>query len=317
MSPGSKNSPIAEEPHHLASKAPTLWLRARIIQSIRQFFIGKGYLEIETPHLIPAPAPERHIDALEAGRQFLHTSPELCMKRLLAAGYKKIFQICRCFRQDERGERHIPEFTLLEWYRAGTDYQDLMDECEEMMIFVSGEIGMGKKVLYQGCEIDLKRPWERLSVTEAFERHTSVSMDKALRSDLFDELMVDKIEPRLGMSRPTFLYDYPASLAALARLKGNSPGLAERFELYIAGLEMANAFTELTDPLEQERRFREEQEKRRQMKKTVYPTPQKFLSTLCHMPDSAGIALGVDRLVMLFADKPSIDHVVSFTPEEL
>jgi len=134
MSPGSKNNTIGNEPNRLASKAPTLWLRAHIIQSIRQFFIGKGYLEIETPHLIPAPAPECHIDALEAGHQFLHTSPELCMKRLLAAGYKKIFQICRCFRQDERGERHIPEFTTSialavgEKVQVGVIYDPLRDE---------------------------------------------------------------------------------------------------------------------------------------------------------------------------------------------
>jgi lysyl-tRNA synthetase class 2 len=317
MSPGSKNSSSAEEQLRLGARSSNLWLRARIIQSIRRFFIEQGYLEIETPHLIPAPAPEVNIDAMSAGTGFLHTSPELCMKRLLAAGYSKIFQICRSFRDRERGDLHLPEFTLLEWYRTGIDYVELMEECEEMILFVTRDLGMEEKIEYGGREIDLKRPWNRISVKEAFEHYAPISMENALESERFNEIMVHEIEPRLALSKPAFLYDYPSAYAALARLRENEPGLAERFELYMGGLEMANAFSELTDTLEQEIRFKKERHERQQLGKTVYPMPEKFLHALQHMPPSAGIALGVDRLIMLFANQGTIDNVVSFTPEEL
>jgi lysyl-tRNA synthetase class 2 len=287
------------------------------MQGIRLFFIDKGYLEVETPYLIPAPAPELHIDAVSVGKAFLHTSPELCMKRLLSAGYPKLFQICRCFRQGERGENHLPEFTILEWYRAGIDYRELMDEVEEMIRVVSRRLGFGESIEFQGHAVGLKSPWHRISVREAFQRYASISLESSMESGRFDEAMVQEIEPNLGVTKPTFLHDYPASLAALARLKQDAPSYAERFELYMAGLEVANAFSELTDVREQRERFEREREKRRQQGKTVYPLPEKFLRSLYHMPQSAGIALGVDRLVMLFADQPSIDQVVSFTPEEL
>jgi len=317
MLPGSKNNSPIEEQGRLSAKRSSLWLRARIIQSIRRFFIEQGYLEIETPHLIPAPAPEVHIDAMKAEDRFLHTSPELCMKRLLSAGYPKIFQICRCFRHGERGELHLPEFSLLEWYHAGIDYMELMDECEKLILFTAHDQGFGNTIEYLKKEIDLRTPWDRISVKEAFRRFASIDMEKVLGSGRFDEIMVKEIEPRLGIPKPTFLYDYPATLAALSRLKENEPGLAERFELYMGGLEMANAFSELTDVLEQKARFVRDLKQRKQLGKTVYPVPEKFLKSLPHMPPSAGIALGVDRLVMLFANKSRIDDVVSFTPEEL
>ena len=228
-----------------------------------------------------------------------------------------MFQICRCFRQGERGENHLPEFTILEWYRARIEYRELMDEVEEMISFVSRRLGLGAGIEFQGHAVDLKSPWQRISVREAFQRYVSMSMESSMQSGRFDEAMVQEIEPNLGTPKPTFLHDYPASLAALARLKQDDPGYAERFELYIAGLEVANAFSELTDVGEQRERFEREGERRRQQGKTVYPLPEKFLKSLRHMPQSAGIALGVDRLVMLFADQPSIDQVVSFTPEEL
>ena len=317
MSPGSKNSSAIKEQRRLGARKPNLWLRARVIQAIRRFFIKHGYLEIETPILIPAPAPEAHIDAISAGDRFLHTSPELCMKRLLSEGYDRIFQICRCFRQGERGELHLPEFTLLEWYRTGIDYNDLMDECEEMILFLSHEIGFGENIEYQGQRIDLQRPWERISVMEAFKSYASISMGEALDLERFDEVMVNDIEPHLGRSKPTFLYDYPATFAALARLREDKPELAERFELYIEGLELANGFSELTDMHEQNKRFERELEKRQQLDKAVYPMPEKFLKALHRMPQSAGNALGVDRLAMIFSNQKKIDEVVSFTPEEL
>jgi elongation factor P--(R)-beta-lysine ligase len=317
MPPESRDHSFFVDQQRLASKQPSLWVRAKAIQAIRLFFVERDYLEVDTPHLIPAPAPEVHIEAVKAGGVFLHTSPELCMKRLLAAGCPRIFQICKCFRQGERGGTHLPEFTMLEWYRADTDYSGLMDECEEMILCVSRKLGFGEEISYQGSSIDLRRPWERISVKEAFDRYASLSVEDAIGRDCFDQMMVEKIEPRLGRLKPTFLYDYPASLAALARIKSGNSGVAERFELYIAGIELANAFSELTDAREQELRFQKEKEKRERLGRAVYPQPEKFLLALPSMPESAGIAFGIDRLAMLFSNQTTIDGVVAFTPEEL
>jgi lysyl-tRNA synthetase class 2 len=206
---------------------------------------------------------------------------------------------------------------MLEWYRAGADYMGLMDEVEEMIIHISTRVGLGDAIRYEDHVIDLKKPWRRIPLRQGFELHASISLEEALASDRFDEMMVTQIETHLDFSKPTFLYDFPSSLAALSRIKRQDPSAAERFELYIAGLELANAFSELTDANEQEARFHAEREKRRRMGKTIYPYPEKFLRSLPHMPESAGIALGVDRLVMLFCNQKGIDNVVSFTPEEL
>jgi len=239
------------------------------------------------------------------------------MKRLLAAGYEKIFQICRCWRGEERGRLHTPEFTLLEWYRTESNYRALMEECEAFILSVASTLGLGDKLHFRGQTIDLTRPWERISVEDAFQRYAPIPMRRALAEHVFDEVMVEKIEPRLGISRPTFLYDYPAERGALARLKGDDPTLAERFEFYVGGLELANAFSELIDTKEQRERFLAEQAYRRSLSKPPYPLPEKFLRELGSMPPAAGIALGVDRLVMVLLDTPTIDEVVAFTPEEL
>jgi len=301
----------------LTRRKKALQQRASILQKIRQFFIEKGYLEVETPHRIPTPAPESHIDALPSGPWFLHTSPELCMKRIMAAGYEKIFQICRCWRERERGNQHLPEFTLLEWYRAGADYLSLMEECEGLIRFVAMAIGFDQKIIFRGREIDLREPWERVSVKETFHSYSQTSMTEALQRNLFDEIMVQDIEPRLGIKKPTFIYDYPDEKGALARLKLKDSSIAERFELYMGGLELANGFSELVDSEEQRRRFQLENEHRQSMGKRIYSMPDKFLDELESMPSSAGIALGVDRLVMVFLDAEMIDQVVAFTPEEL
>lgn len=301
-----------------ASLKKNLQLRARIIQAIRSFFCDRDYLEVETPIRIPAPAPEAHIDAVESGDGFLQASPELCMKRMLAAGIPRIFQICKCFRQGERGRLHLPEMTLLEWYRAGIDYLDMMDECEALINTVARLNGLKEGILiYRGKEINLAPPWPRISISEAFEKLASMPLDNALAGDQFDEIMVEKIEPRLTQNRPVFLYDYPACRAALARLKPQDLRFAERFELYIGGLEICNAFSELTDPVKQRERFECENDHRRKSGKPVYPMPEKFLEALGNMPAAAGNALGIDRLVMLFSDSKQIDDVVAFTPEEL
>ena len=296
---------------------PNLELRARIIQAIRSFFIDREYLEVETPIRIPAPAPEAHIDAVITDSWFLQTSPELCMKQLLAAGFSRIFQICKCFRHQERGTKHLPELTMLEWYRTGRNYKDLMDECENLIRSVAGLINGNDKISYQGREIHLSTPWTRMPVAAAFHQYASMAMEKALEKDCFDEVMANEIEPNLGSPTPLFLYDYPAPCGALARLKPGNELLAERFELYIAGIELCNGFSELTDPAEQKARFEKEQLLRKSFGHPVYPMPQKFLSALKDMPDAGGNALGIDRLTMLFCDTPEIDDVVTFTPEEL
>ena len=296
---------------------PTLELRARIIQAVRSFFIDRQYLEVETPIRIPAPAPEAHINAVNTAGWFLQTSPELCMKRLLAAGFSRIFQICKCFRNHERGAKHLPELTMLEWYRIGRNYKNLMDECEGLICSVARHLDTYNSICYRGREISLATPWTRMSVTAAFQQYASLSMEASLEKDCFDEVMALEIEPNLGAPKPLFLYDYPASRGALARLKPGNDFLAERFELYIAGIELCNGFSELTDPTEQKARFEEEQQLRESFGHQIYPMPQKFLSALEDMPDAAGNALGIDRLIMLFSDAPAIDDVVAFTPEEL
>ena len=301
----------------LSRRRKALEQRARIVQEIRLFFVDQGFLEVETPHRIPAPAPESHIDAVPSGNWFLHPSPEICMKRLLAAGYAKIFQMSRCWREGERGRQHVPEFTLLEWYRTGDDYRTLMEDCEMLISSLASTPGQEQRLLFRGQEIDLSPPWERISVRNAFRAYSEVTPEVALDRGLFDEIMVQTIEPQLGMKKPSFLCDYPAERGALARLSRDDPTVAERFELYIGGLELANGFSELVDPEEQQRRFLLEQETRRSLGKPVYPMPETFLDELEEMPPSAGIALGVDRLVMVLLDAPTIDDVIAFTPEEL
>ncbi len=195
------------EDGRLARKREALWKRARMIRAARDFLTGRSYLEVETPHLIPAVIPESNIDAVSCGSMFLHTSPELHMKRLLAAGYPRIFQICKCFRHGELGPYHLPEFTMLEWYCQGMNYRELMTECEDLVVSVADNLGCSGVIGYQGNAIGLQRPWESISVREAFARYASVSMDEAVTEDHFDEVMVTHIETRLGLKRPTFIYE--------------------------------------------------------------------------------------------------------------
>ncbi|RLC28840.1 MAG: EF-P lysine aminoacylase GenX [Deltaproteobacteria bacterium] len=291
--------------------------RALIIRAVRDFFVNNGYLEVETPCRIPAPAPESHIDAQATGDWYLQTSPELCMKRLLSAGYPRIFQICKCFRQNERGRLHLPELTMLEWYTAKQDYRHMMKQCEDLLLYVALHAGNGRTIVYQGQSVDLAPPWIRMTVAEAFDRFASISLEKALQRNCFDDMIALEIEPHLGSRKPLFLYDYPACFASLARRKPGNPDVAERFELYIRGIELCNAFSELNDPREQRMRFEAEQEQRRASGKQSCPMPEKFLTSLSHMPPATGNALGIDRLIMLLTDAPDIEDVVAFTPETL
>ncbi len=291
--------------------------RARLLAAVRTFFESAGYLEVETPVRIPAPAPEAHIDPLSAEGWYLQTSPELAMKRLLAAGYPRIFQICRCFRRGERGGRHLPEFTLLEWYSAHADYHHMMTQTEALIRDVVPQVIGRRELAFHGRVIDMAAPVERITVDEAFGRWAGCTPEEALAAGRFDEVMGLEIEPRLGWDRPAFLYDYPAACAALARLRPDRPAVAERFELYIGGIELCNGFSELTDADEQRRRFEAERDQRRRNGRPSPPMPEPFLAALADMPPSAGNALGLDRLTMLLVGTNAIDDVSAFVPEEL
>lgn len=325
-------------------KHRNLLLRAKVIQGIRQFFIDQGFIEMETPYLVPSPGMEPHLSALEVyctrpnGQKFkryLHTSPEYAMKKLLGEGWDKIFQICRVFRDEEISSTHQIEFTMLEWYRRRADYFQIMEDCENLIEYLGQKI-LGHNIFYyQGNQIDLTPPFQRLRVAEAMRIYGEVDIEKnrdqesllqeAFRKgyafdpreeysydDIFFKIFLDKVEPNLGFPKPTILYEYPASMAALARLKPDDLFWAERFELYIAGVEIANAFSELVDPEEQRQRFMEEQKLRARMGKPVYPIDEELLQALAHLPPSAGIALGVDRLLMVFCDTPKIQDVLAF-----
>ena len=206
---------------------------------------------------------------------------------------------------------------MLEWYRVGGNYTDLMDDCQDLIGYIAGQVTTNSSLRYQEQTIDLEPPWTRMSVDEAFDRYAVMPVEEALARDCFEAVMVNEIEPHLGAAKPLFLYDYPASHGALARLKPGNRSLAERFELYIAGTELCNGFSELNDAVEQQKRFESEQNIRKSLHKPLYPMPQNFLASLRDMPAACGNALGLDRLVMLFADSPDIDDVVAFTPEEL
>jgi lysyl-tRNA synthetase class 2 len=302
------------EQESLAFKRTRLELRCRVLNAVREFFLNIGFLEVQTPVRTPAPAPEVHIDAIPADGWFLAASPELYMKRLLAAGYEKIFQISPVFRRGEVGRLHHPEFTLLEWYRLGADYTALQEDCETLLRFVCQAAGREGGWFYRGRLIEMEGPWQRYTVREAFGRFAGWEPGADPDQDRFDVDMVEKVEPNLGFPLPCFLVDYPASQAALARLKSEDPSVAERFELYWAGLELANGFSELTDPTEQRQRFEAANEARRRAGRVAYPLAETFLQSLDHLPACAGIALGVDRLIMLLSDADHIDQVVAFSP---
>jgi len=288
--------------------------RALVLDSIRAFFKKEGFLEVETPLLVPQAAPEQFIAPFTVNGWFLSTSPEMHMKRLLAAGYGNVFQITHCFRKGERGQLHNPEFTMLEWYRVDAGYLQITDDTERLVLAVAGDLGLGTTIRYQGEDIELARPWPRTTVSNAFQK--SADWDPALHLDpeRFDLDLVDKVMPGFSKNRPTVLLDYPAANASMARLKLGDRRVAERAEVFIAGLELANAYTELTDAAELEKRFREVMEETGDSE-GHRPMPRRFLKAMADMPACGGIALGVDRLVMLLCDAASIDKVVAFPRE--
>jgi len=289
--------------------------RSSFFAAVRSFFLSAGYLEVDTPVRLPTLIPEAEILPFASEEWWLQTSPELCMKRLLACGAGQLFQICHCFRKGEQGRLHQPEFSMLEWYHSGWDYRCLMDEVEALFQAVVHDCGhfpavrKPAAIVWRGKRISLQSPWRRISVEDAFQRYAGISAHKAIRANVFDEILVTEIEPALGWDRPVFLYDYPVELASLAKRRVDDPGLAERFELYIGGIELANGFSELTDPAEQRERFGREREKIEQQGRDPGPMPEEFLADLARLGPTAGIALGLDRALMLFVDSANIGDV--------
>lgn len=288
-----------------------LKLRAGLFRALRAFFDNNDFIEIDTPSVIQAPAPEEFIEAPQTDDCFLRTSPELEMKQLLAAGYGKIYQLGACFRAGEYGRRHRPEFTMLEWYEAGTDYHHLLNFTTAMLTTAVKALIGTTVISYNNCTIDLALPPEIITVAEAYRQFAGTTVAQATAQNCFDEIMVTKIEPCLGLTRMTFLKDYPNDRAALAKLNQSTASpYAERWELYLGGLEIANAYSELTDLAEQRHRFAAATQQRRKNALTPYPAPTDFFIALEYgLPESSGCALGLDRLLMAITNAEDISQV--------
>ncbi len=300
--------------------------RDQVMRALRRWFYQQGFVEVQTPVLINAPAPEPSIETFcvpgagisrtHPGKRhdlYLIPSPELHMKRLLAKGMEKIFQITPVFRREEYGKMHLPQFTMLEWYRASHDYSTLMEDCESLMSAAARGAGLEDQIPLEGGGVcSISGPFIRMTVNQAFETYAGWIPGPEPDPDRFDMDMVEKVEPGLPMDRPVFLFDYPASMASLARLKPSDPEVAERVELYAGGIELANGFSELNNPDEQRRRFIKDMEKRRESGLKSYPMPEEFMKALENMPPAAGMALGIDRLLMFLFGTRDITEVVAF-----
>ncbi len=292
-------------------RGAALRARARAASEVRAYFAERAFLEVETPAFRPSPGLDPHVHSLGSVQRgdstepaWLITSPEFSMKRLLAGGMPRIFEFARCFRAEERGARHEPEFTLLEWYRAFSSYEAVLRDTEQIVSRVVRALRSGSCVELDGKSIDVTPPFERMTVREAFGRFAGLSNAAELAKaepERYFELLVDRVEPGLaGLGRAVFLTHYPLSEAALARRSPDDPSVAERFELYVGSLELSNGFGELTDPAEQRARFEAERERRRCGSEPRYPLDEKFLAALTEgMPPAAGNALGFDRLIAL------------------
>lgn len=323
-------APEADDNWRPSASLAALKLRAQILARIRAYFDRTGVLEVETPALSRAGTTDPHLHSFTARSLaprdstlplYLHTSPEFAMKRLLAAGSGSIYQICKVFRGGESGRRHNPEFTLLEWYRVGFDYRQLMDDVEALLraVMPGAPSSPAERITYRdaflryaGIDTFTATIAEHIQCTH--RHHVTVSDLSGSDLDLWRNLLLTHlVEPRLGRDRLTFLYDYPASQAALARVHRGDPPLAERFELYIEGLELANGFRELSNAEEQRRRFENDGETRAVGELAAVPFDGFLLSALHHgLPECSGVAVGVDRLVMLAARAESIDEVLAF-----
>ncbi len=311
-------------PDEFSKKTSNLETRAKLLKTIRNWFDTQGFIEVETSILQFAPGMEAHLRAFRteklspeldrSTRLFLHTSPEFAMKKLLVAGLPKIFQICHCFRNAEGSSLHSCEFTMIEWYRANAGYRDIMDDCEKLIRQCARELGV-KLLVNKGMTADPFADWERISVLEAYERYAGVSVNPDSAPEVWEELFYDTflntVEPRLGQGAPTILYDYPVSMAALSRPKPEDPRFAERFEIYVCGIELANAFGELTDPDAQRKRFEADLKLKKELYAEEWPLDEEFIAALEHgMPESGGIALGIDRLAMLLCGTDNIEDIL-------
>lgn len=296
----------------LESMRALLEFRHRVLNSIREFFTNRGFTEVETPVRVRAPAPELHIEAEISGDHFLRSSPELHMKKLLASGFPRIFQIGPCFRRGERGSLHHPEYTMLEWYRSHADYADMLADTKALVAHLVETVLDSPRVQRGARELELVPFWERFTISEAFLRHAGWDPCRTWDADRFDLDLVDKVEPALPRHVPVILTDYPAQAAALARVRPGDPPVAERWELYMDGAEIANAYSELNDPVEQRRRFEAAREAQQQRGQKPYPLDEEFLDMLSAMPPSGGVALGVDRLIMVLWGASSLDDILPF-----
>jgi elongation factor P--(R)-beta-lysine ligase len=340
------NLPWWDRQYH-ADRRPLLLARGRIKSAIRAWFEAQGFVEVDTACLQVSPGNEAHLHAFKtefhdgAGAStplYLHTSPEFACKKLLAAGEPNIFTFAPCFRNGERGRLHSPEFTMLEWYRVGAPYTQLMDDCAAILSLAADVTG-NQHWACHGVTCAVQAPAAQTTVDHAFQTLAHVALAacfdgrvpnlECMRaatcaigvhvanddtwSDLFSKILTERIEPHLGAGRPEFLSEYPSHEAALARPCAHDPRVAERFELYVCGVELANAFGELTDPVEQLRRFEVEMAEKARVYGHRYPIDDDFLAALAHMPPAAGCALGFDRLVMLATAAPSLNHIL-WTP---
>ncbi len=334
-------------PERHADRRPLLLARNRILRALRGWFAAGDFIEVDTAALQVSPANETHLHAFAtewrtpAGERhplYLRTSPEFACKKLIAAGEQRIFDVAHVYRNRERGPLHHPEFTLIEWYRAREPYEALMDDCAAILAETARAAGVAA-FSFRDRKADPFAAPERLTVAEAFMRHADIDLlmtledgegDRALLAamaatagirvgdddtwgDIFSRVIVERIEPRLGLGRATILYEYPAPQAALARRKASDARVAERFELYVCGVELANAFGELTDAVEQRARFMADMAEKERIYGERYPVDEDFLAALARMPEASGIALGFDRLVMLATGASHIEQVL-WTP---
>jgi lysyl-tRNA synthetase class 2 len=328
-----------------ADRRGFLLARARIATALREFFAARKFLEVETAVVVTSPGNETHLHAFAAElmtpagtreRSYLRTSPEFACKKLLAGGERRIFEFARSFRNRERGALHHPEFTLLEWYRANEPYEILMEDCATILALAAKSIG-SKRFLFRDRTIDPFAAPERLTVAEAFQRYAGLDLLALLPpepadrlaaaaraagvrtaaddtwGDIFSRVLVERIEPQLGRDRATILTEYPSAQSPLARPKNSDPRVAERFELYACGVELANGFAELTDVAEQRARLKAQMDEKERIYGERYPIDEDFLAALAAMPPASGVALGFDRLVMLATGAPRIDEVL-WTP---
>ncbi|MFT3728736.1 MAG: EF-P lysine aminoacylase EpmA [Terricaulis sp.] len=302
------NSPFWDKGRH-ADRQPFLQARAAILRAVRAWFEAQGFTEVEPAALVVAPGAEVHVDAFESDGRFLHTSPEFAMKKLLAAGEEKIFSLGKVWRRGEDGPLHASEFTMLEWYRAGAPYEHVMRDCVELARVAAAVTQNALRWKNRTCDVHMEA--EYLKVRDAFSR-SGFSDPTTISHDAFSA-QIGKIEPTLGSPALTLLHEYPIGEAALAQKTQHDPRVAERFEMYACGVELANGFGELTDPAEQRARLVADMAEKQQRYGKSWPIDEDFLAALAHMPPASGVALGFDRLVMLASNARSIQDVL-WTP---